>query len=94
MTGMTGFLIAVGVASSIFFVLMLRADRVRNRGRAYADTAGSETGGISPGNDGFSLLNWFNGSSASTSGDSCSSSSFNSGDSGCSDGGGGDGGGD
>ena len=95
MSSLTGFFIGTGVVSLIFFGLMIRADRVRDRRRAYADSAGGDTSGISPGNGGFSALNWFSGSSSSSSSaDSCtpSSSSFFSGsDSGCSDGGGGGG---
>jgi hypothetical protein len=93
MGGIMGFFIAVGIASAIFFVLMTRADRIRDRRRAYAGSATADTGGISSGNDGISLLSWFSGSSSSSSSnDSCtaSSSSFFSGDSSCSDGGGGE----
>lgn len=100
MSGMTGFFIAVGIVSLICFALMIRADRLRDRRRAYVDSTGGDGRGFSPGNDGFSMLNWFSGSSSSSSSDgSCTSSSslssFSGGDSGCSDGGsGGDGGGD
>lgn len=98
MSGITGFFIAVGIAAAIFFMLMIRSDRTRDRRRAYADSSTSDTTGISSGSDGFSLLTWFSGSSSSSSSDvSCTSSSFSfsSSDSSCgSDGGGsGDGGG-
>ena len=100
MSGITGFFIAVGIVSAIIFAMILRADRIRDRRRAYADSSARDTGGISSsGNDGFNFLNWFGSSSSSSSGDSCtSSSSFfssgdssssNSSDSSCSDGGGG-----
>src|SRR5215813_12739772 len=94
---MTGFFIAVSVVSLIVFGLMMRADRARDRRRAYAESTGGDTS-FSSGHDGFSLLNWFGGSSSSSSSDdSCTSSSssfFGSSDSGCGDGGcGGDGGG-
>jgi len=97
MNGITGFFIAVGIVSAIIFTLMTRADRIRDRRRAYADSAATDTGGISSsGSSGFNLLNWFGSSSSSSSGDSCTSSSsfFSSSDSGssdssCSDGGGG-----
>jgi len=103
MSGITGFFIAVGIVSLIIFTMMLRADRLRDRRRAYADSSASDAGGIScSSNDGFNLLNWFGSRSSSSSSDSCtSSSSFfssgnssnnessNSSDSGCSDGGGG-----
>ena len=97
MNGITGFFIAVGIVSAIIFMLMTRADRIRDRRRAYADSATTDTGGISSlGSSGFNLLNWFGSSSSSSSGDSCTSSSsfFSSSDSGsndssCSDGGGG-----
>jgi hypothetical protein len=96
MSAMTGFFIAVSVVSLICFGLMMRADRARDRRRAYADSTGGDTS-LSSGNDGFSLLNWFGGSSSSSSSDdSCTSSSsfLGSSDSSCSDGGGGgDGGG-
>jgi hypothetical protein len=97
MSAMTGFFIAASAVSLICFGLMMRADRARNRRRAYADSTGGDTS-LSSGNDGFSLLNWFGGSSSSSSSDdSCTSSSssfFGGSDSGCSDGGGGgDGGG-
>ena len=94
MSGMTAFFIAVGGVSLVCFWLMGRADRMRDRRRAYADSFGSDGGGISSGNTGFSLFNWFGGSSSSSSDDSCTSSSpsFSSGgDSSCSDGGGGGG---
>ena len=96
MSSLTGFFIGTGVVSLIFFGLMMRADRVRDRRRAYADSAGGDTSGVSPGNGGFNLLNWFSGSSSSSSSseDSCASSSssfFSGSDSGCSDGGGGGG---
>jgi len=84
MSAITGFFIAVGAASAIIFAMMLRADRPRDRRRAYADASASDTGGISClSNDGFNLLNWFGSSSSSSSGDSCTSSSsfFSSGDS-------------
>ena len=61
MSSLTGFFIGIGVVSLIFFGLMIRADGVRDRRRAYADSAGGDTSGISPGNDGFGLLNWFSG---------------------------------
>ena len=67
MSAMAGFFIAVGVASAIFFMLMMRADRIRDRRRAYADTSTGDSDGISSGHDGFSLLNWFGGSSSSSS---------------------------
>jgi hypothetical protein len=95
MSSLTGFFIAVSVVALICFALMMRTDRVRDRRRAYADSAGGDTSVISSGNDGFGLLNWFGGSSSSSSsGDSCTSSSssfFSGGDSSCSDGGGGGG---
>ena len=93
MSSLTGFFIAVSVVALICFGLMIRTDRVRDRRRAYADSAGGDTSVISSGNDGFGLLNWFS-SSSSSSGDSCTSSSssfFSGGDSCCSDGGGGGG---
>ncbi len=104
MSAITGFFIAVGTVSAIIFTMMLRADRLRDRRRAYADSSASDTGGISfSSNDGFNLLNWFGSGSSSSSSDSCTSSSsfFSSGDSSsgdssassCSDGGGGDSGG-
>jgi hypothetical protein len=99
MSGFAAFFIAVGVVSSIFFVLMLRTDRIRDRRRAYADSSTGDTTVISSGNESFGLLSWFSGtSSSSSSDDSCSSSSsssFSGGDLGCSsdEGGGGDGGG-
>jgi hypothetical protein len=101
MSGITGFFIALGIVSAIIFMLMTRADRIRDRRRAYADAAASDTGGISSsGSNSLNLLNWF-GSNSSSSSDSCtSSSSFfsssdsSSSDSSCSDaGGGGDSGG-
>jgi hypothetical protein len=91
MGSMTAFLIAVGGVSLICFWLISRADRIRDRRRAYAD-GGSDTSGISSGNDS-SLLNWFYSRSSSsdnscTTSDSSSSGSWS--DSGsCSDGGGG-----
>jgi len=99
MSGITGFFIAVGIVSAIIFMLMTRADRIRDRRRAYAESAATDTGSISSsGSSGFNLLNWFGSSSSSSSGESCtSSSSFFSGsdssssDSSCSDGGGGGG---
>ena len=94
MSGIAAFLIAVGGVSLFFFWLMGRADRIRDRRRAYADSAASDTSGISSGNGGFSLLDWFGRSSSSSSDNSCTSSSpsfFSSGDSSCSDGGGGGG---
>ena len=97
MIGTAGFIIAVGIVSSIIFVLSMRADRVRDRRKAYADSSTSDTGGTASGIGGFSLTDWFSGnSSSSSSGDSCSSSSssFGSGDSSCSSDGGGGGGGD
>ena len=100
MSGIASFLIAVGVVSSIIFLLSQRADRGRGRRRAYADSTEGSTGGTSTGDDGFSLMNWFSGSSSSSEA-SCTSSSSSLGgsDSSCSDGGGdsgggGDGGGD
>lgn len=99
MSGFAGFFIAVGIVSSIFFALMLRADRVRDRRRAYADSTASDTGVTSSGNDCFGLLRWFSGSSSSSSSssdDSCASSSASfsgGGDSSCSSDGGGGGGG-
>jgi hypothetical protein len=92
MSSLTGFFIAVSVAALICFGLMLRTDRVSDRRRAYADSAGGYTT-ISSGDSGFSLLNWFSGSSSSSSSDdSCgSSSSWSSSDSSCGDGGGGGG---
>ncbi len=99
MSGFAAFFIAVGVVSSIFFVLMLRSDRVRDRRGAYADSSAGDNNITSSGNDGFNLFSWFSGtSSASSTDDSCasSSSSFSGGGgSSCSsDGGGGGGGGD
>jgi len=94
MSGVTGFFIAVGIASAIFFMLMVRADRIRDRRRAYAGSPTSDTAGISSGNDGFSLLNWFSGSSSSSSSDDSCTSSSEGGDSSCSSDGGGGGGGD
>ncbi len=95
MSGFAGFFIAVGVVSSISFVLMLRTDRIRRR--AYADSSTGDSTVISSCNDGSGLLSWFGGTSSSPSDDSCSSSSssgFGGGDSSCSsDGGGGGGGG-
>src|SRR5215831_8977511 len=95
MSSLTGFFIAVSFVALLCFALMIRADRVRDRRRAYADSTGGDTGVISSGNDGFGVLSWFGGStSSSSSDDSCtsSSSSFSgSGDSSCSDGGGGGG---
>ena len=94
MSGITGFFIAVGAVSAIIFTMMLRIDRLRDRRRAYADSAATDSGGISSsGNDGFNLLSWF-GSSTSSSSCTSSSSFFSSGDSSssdssCSDGGGG-----
>ena len=101
MNGITGFFIAVGIVSAIIFMLMMRADRIRDRRQAYADSAATDTCGISSsGGSGFNLLNWFGGSSSPSSGESCtSSSSFfcssdsSSSDSSCSDGGDGGGGG-
>lgn len=91
MSSLTGFFIAVSVVALVCFGLMMRTDRVRDRRRAYADSAGGDTT-ISSGNDGFSLLNWFSGSSSSSSSDdSCTSSSWSSSDSSCGDGGGGGG---
>jgi hypothetical protein len=92
MFGTAGFIIAVGIVSSIIFTLSMRADRVRDRRRTYAD---SSTGGTASGIGGFSLTDWYSSSSSSpSSSDSCSSSSYlGSSDSSCSDGGGGDGGG-
>src|SRR3954453_2514514 len=57
--GGTTFFIAVGGVSLILFWLMVRADRIRDRRRAYADSIASNTSSISSGNDGFGLLNWF-----------------------------------
>ena len=93
MSSLTGFFIAVSVVALICFGLMLRTDRVRDRRRAYADSAGGDATISSGNNDGFSLLNWFSGSSSSSSSDdSCaSSSSWSSSDSSCGDGGGGGG---
>jgi hypothetical protein len=93
MSGTIGFFIAVAIVSGIFFLLITRTERARDRRRAYADSSTGDTSGISSGNGGFSLLDWFNGSSSSSSSDdACSSSSssfFGSSDSSCSDGGGG-----
>src|SRR5829696_2314645 len=93
MGGTTAFFIAVGGVSLIFFWLMVRADRIRDRRGAYADGS-SDTSGISSGNDA-SLLNWFGGRSwssdnACTTSDSSSTGSWSD-SSGCSDGGGGGG---
>jgi len=92
MFGTAGFIIAVGIVSSIIFVLSMRADRARDRRRAYANS--SDTGSTASGIGGFSLTDWYSSSSSSpSSSDSCSSSSYFSSDSSCSDGGGGGGGG-
>jgi len=93
MSGVTGFFIAVGGVSLIFFWLMVRVDRIRDRRRAYADGSG-DTSGISSSNDS-TLLSWFGGRSWSsdnscTTSDSSSSGSWSDGSS-CSDGGGGGG---
>ena len=88
MFGTAGFIIAVGIVSSIIFMLSMRADRARDRRRAYADS--SDTGGTASSIGGFSLTDWYSSSaSSSSSSDSCSSSSYFGSDSGCSDGGGG-----
>lgn len=95
MSGVTGFFIAVAIASAGIFIWMQRSDRIRDRRRAYADSSGTDTGGVSSGSDGFSLLSWF-GSGSSSPDDSCTSSSssfFSGSDSSCSSDGGGDGGG-
>ena len=96
MGGTVGFFIAVGAVSLILYWLIGRADRVRDRRGAYAD--GSDTSGISAGNDA-SLFNWF-GSRAWSSDNSCTTSDSSSSGSwsdssscGDSGGGGGDGGG-
>ncbi len=88
------FCIAVGGVSLILFWLLGRADRVRDRRRAYAD--GSDISGISSGNDS-NLFSWFGGRSWSSdnscaTSDSSSTSSWSDSSS-CSDGGGGDSGG-
>jgi hypothetical protein len=90
MSGISAFLVAVGVVSLACFGLMMRADRLRNRRRAYADASGGDTSSFSSTGDGFSLLNWFGGGSASSD-NGCTPSSYDSSsaDSGCSDGGGG-----
>lgn len=96
MSGVTGFFVAVSVVSAVAFILMLRSDRMRDRRRAYADSATTDSSGVSSGNDGFGLLHWFGGGSSSSPEDSCtpsSSSFFSGGDSSCSSDGGGDGGG-
>jgi hypothetical protein len=90
MSGTMAFFIAVGGVSLVFFWLMLRADRSRDRRGAFAD--GSDTSGISSSNDS-NLLSWFGGRSWSsdnscTTSDSSSPSSWSDGTS-CSDGGGG-----
>jgi hypothetical protein len=95
MSGAAAFFIAVGGVSLIFFWLMVRADRIRDRRRAFADGS-SDTSGIPTGNDA-SLLNWF-GNRSWSSDNSCTTSDFSStsswsDSSGCSGGGGGDGGG-
>lgn len=84
-----GFFIAVGIVSSIIFMLSTRADRACERRRAYADSSASDSGGSASGIGGFSLVDWFSSSSSSFSNESCSSSSSFSSDSSCSDGGGG-----
>jgi hypothetical protein len=96
MSGTLAFLIAVGGVALIFFWLMVRADRVRDRRGAYVDGSGDTS--VSTVNDG-NLFSWFGSRSWSsdnscTTSDSSSTSSWS--DSGsCSDsgGGGGDGGG-
>ena len=96
MNGTMAFFIAVGGVSLIFYWLMGRADRIRDRSRAYADGSG-DTSGISTGNDS-GLLSWF-GNRAWSPDRSCSTSDFSSSSSwsdssSCdSGGGGGDGGG-
>lgn len=90
MFGTAGFIIAVGIVSSIIFALSMRADRLSDRRRSYADGSTNDSGGIASGIGGYSLKDWFSSSSsAPSSSDSCSSSSYFSGDSSCSDGGGG-----
>ena len=92
MSSLTAFLIAVGGVSLICFGLMVRADRIRDRRRAYANGA-SDTGGIASGNESFGLLSWFSSSSSSSDNPCTTSDSWSSGSwsdsSSCSDGGGG-----
>jgi uncharacterized membrane protein len=95
MSGTVAFFIAVGGVALIFFWLLGRADRIRDRRRAYAD--GSDTSGISSSNDS-NLFSWFGGRSWSsdnscTTSDSSSSGNWSDSSSSCSDGGGGDSGG-
>lgn len=97
MNGTLGFFIAVGGVSLILYWLMGRADRIRDRRRAYADGS-SDTSGISTASDA-SLLSWFGSRSWSPDNSCAPSDSSGSGSwsdsSSCSDsgGGGGDGGG-
>jgi hypothetical protein len=94
-SGMAGFLIAVGAVSAGCFVLMTRAEN-RRLGRARARSGASYVGGSTFDTDSSSVANWFGFSSSS--GDAADSGSCTSGswDSGSSDSGGGDcgGGGD
>jgi len=91
MSGIMAFFIGVGVVSLACFGLMMRADRLRYRRRAYADSSGSDSSTFSSSGDGFNLLGWF-GSGSSSSDPACTSSDSGGADSGCSDGGGGGGG--
>lgn len=94
MFGTVGFIIAVGIVSSIFFLLSARADRGRDRRRAYADGSTNDSGGTSSGIGGYRLRDWYSSSPSSSPSDGCSSSfHLSSFDSGCGDSGGGDSGG-
>jgi hypothetical protein len=86
MSGMTGFLIAVGGFSLICFWLMTRTQNIGARRSSY-DGSGSDSSSYSGSSSGtgWSLSSWFGGDS---------SSSHNSGSSSDSGGGGGGGGGD
>jgi hypothetical protein len=88
MSGIMAFFIGVGVVSLACLGLMMRADRLRYRRRAYADSSDGESSTFASSGNGLNLLGWF-GSSSWSSDSACSSSDSGSADSGCSDGGGG-----
>jgi hypothetical protein len=97
MSGMTGFLMAVGAVSLLCFWLMTRTQNIAARRSSY-DNSGSDSdfGGSSSSGSGWNLVSWFNGDTSSSGSSSCSSDSggsYSGGDScGGGDGGGGGGG--
>ncbi len=75
MSGMAGFLMAVGAVSLVCFGLMMRTQNTAAR-RSY-DNSGSDSnfGGSSSSGSGWNLVSWFNGDTSSSGSSSCSSDS-------------------